>query len=480
MPPGTSLEQTEASIDAIQEQLPSLMGDDLLARTSRVGHQDALAFNREYGSAENEGFVTAHLRMESKQRVSAEWIEYLRSHLRIPENATVTFVAEVDGPPGLQPVIVYILTNDDVLRRQTALALSHYLEQIDGVVDVAIDEREGMRQIDLNLDPVRLAMRGLDAEDLGRTLKAAFFGLVASEIRDLDETTEIRVQLEPSARRSLDALLETPVRNASGDLVLLRDVVEPVEIPALAKIQHRNGERSATVTAGFSPSSGHTSTTIAEMLETEFLPRYAGRSDIELEIGGEVVQSRRATGELGIVAIVVVIGIGAVIAIMLGSFLEAFFVIAVVPFSAAFVALTFFVHGMNFSLLPVIGTIGLAGVVVNASIVMVDSVHRAQRNAHGDSDEVRTRAMIDALVTRLRPVLVTSLSTFGGVMPTAYGLGGWDPIMSPMSLALGWGLALASGVTLFLVPALYVTANDLNRSIARWRARVFHAGAARE
>ena len=65
-------------------------------------------------------------------------------------------------------------------------------------------------------------------------------------------------------------------------------------------------------------------------------------------------------------------------------------------------------------------------------------------------------------------------------MPTAYGLGGWDPIMSPMSLALGWGLALASGVTLFLVPALYVTANDLNRSIARWRARLLHTGAARE
>jgi multidrug efflux pump subunit AcrB len=79
--------------------------------------------------------------------------------------------------------------------------------------------------------------------------------------------------------------------------------------------------------------------------------------------------------------------------------------------------------------------------------------------------------MIDALVIRLRPVLVTSLSTFGGVMPTAYGFGGWDPVMSPLSLALGWGLALSSGVTLFLVPSLYVTANDLNRTIARWRKR---------
>ncbi|MBW2267309.1 MAG: efflux RND transporter permease subunit [Deltaproteobacteria bacterium] len=471
LPPGTSLEQTEASIDAIQAQLPALMGQDLIALTSRVGHQDTLAIDREYGSAENEGFISAHLVADKKQKVSAEWIEYLRDRLRFPENATVTFEAQVDGPPGLQPVMVYILANDDVLRRQTAVALRQYLESIDGVVDVAVDERAGMRQIDLNLDPERLAMRGLDAKELGLTLKAAFFGLVASEIRDLDETTEIRVQFEPAARRSLDSLLEAPVRNSRGELVLLRDVVSPAEIPALAKIQHRNGARSATVTAGFSPSSGHTSTTVAELLEDEFLPRYAGRSDIELEIGGEVIQSRRATGELGAVAVVVVIAIGAVIAIMLGSFLEAFFVIAVVPFSAAFVALTFFAHGMNFSLLPVIGTIGLAGVVVNASIVMVDSVHQAQRRARGEGEEARTRAMIDALVTRLRPVLVTSLSTFGGVMPTAYGLGGWDPIMSPMSLALGWGLALSSGVTLFLVPALYVTANDLNRALARWRKR---------
>jgi len=84
--------------------------------------------------------------------------------------------------------------------------------------------------------------------------------------------------------------------------------------------------------------------------------------------------------------------------------------------------------------------------------------------------------MIEALVTRLRPVLVTSLSTFGGVMPTAYGFGGWDAVMSPMSLALGWGLAFSSGVTLFLVPSLYVSANEINRRIDRWRKGVSGAG----
>ncbi|MCP4907887.1 MAG: efflux RND transporter permease subunit [bacterium] len=472
MPPGTPIERTEAASDAIQAQLPGIMGPDLLALTSRVGHMDAQAFDREYGSAENEAVITVHLDLKKKTKNSAEWMKLLLVRLATPLDAELIYEAAVDGPPGLEPVDVFVLADDDVIRRQTALALSDFLHSIEGVTNITVDERLGMRQIDLNPDPERLARQGLDARDLGLTLKAAYYGSVASEIRDLDETTEIRVSLEPAARRSIDALLEMPVRNRRGDLVLLRDVVDPVEVPALAKIQHRNGRRSASVTAGLDPDTGETGTTIAERIEREFLPRYAGRTDVELEIAGEVVQSRRAIGDLGFVAVVVFFGIGAVIAIMLGSFLEAFFVIAVVPFAAVSVVLTFWLHGMNFSLLPLIGVIGLSGVVVNASIVMVDAVHQAQRGLRrGAGGKERNDVVIEAFVTRLRPVLVTSLSTFCGVMPTAYGFGGYDAIMSPMSLALGWGLAFSSGVTLFLVPSLYVAANDINRKVGKWRGR---------
>lgn len=472
MPAGTPIERTESVAAVVQAQIPPRMGKDLLAMTSRIGHMESMAFDREYGSAENEAVITVYLDLERKTRSSAKWMAALEPVIVAPYDAELIFEAMVDGPPGLEPVSVFVMANDDVVRRRTAIALTEFLRAHGGVNNLSIDERFGMRQIDLNPDPDRLARSGLDARDLGLTLKAAYYGLVASEIRDLDETTEIRVALEPTARRSIDALLETPVRNRRGELVLLRDVVDPVEIPALARIQHRNGLRAVSVTGSIDPDSGETSTSLAEALEREFLPRYAGRDDLEIEISGEVIQSRRATGDLGFVAIAVFFGIGAVIAIMLGSFLEAFFVIAVVPFAAVFVALTFYVHGMHFSLLPLIGTIGLSGVVVNASIVMVDSVHQSLHGLRrGVSEEERREVIIEALVTRLRPVLVTSLSTFGGVLPTAYGFGGYDAVMSPMSLALGWGLALSSGVTLFLVPSLYVAANDINRRIAVWRGR---------
>ena len=114
------------------------------------------------------------------------------------------------------------------------------------------------------------------------------------------------------------------------------------------------------------------------------------------------------------------------------------------------------------SLFAVIGTVGLAGVVVNASIVMVDAVHQRLNSLPESADNnTRREALIEALTGRLRPVIVTTLSTLGGVLPLAYGLGGYDAVMSPMSLALGWGLLLSTPVTLILVPCLYTTANVL-------------------
>lgn len=468
--PGTPIERTEAVVNAIQAQVPRLMGDDLLATTYRIGHQDSQAFDREYGSASHQGVVNAYIDLSRNERNAAEWISEMKRELVLPPDVSVFYEAHVDGPPGLDPVLVHVLSNDDQTRRTVATEVRDALDRFGGLADLDINERLGIRQIDLNLDYDDLARRGLDAQEVGQTLKAAFYGAIASEIRDLDDTTEIRVLFEPAARSSLDALLDTPLRNRRGELVALRDVVEPVEMSALASIYHREGVRAATVSGGFAAGSGLTADLVAQRIEEEVLPRYADRHDVEILIDGEVVQSRRATGDMGSVALVAILGIAAVIAIMLGSFVEALFVISIVPFALAAVVLVFFLHGMHFSMLALIGAIGLSGVVVNSSIVMVDAVHQAQRGM-GSDDPARIGAMIDALVGRLRPILVTTLSTLGGVLPTAYGFGGYDFVMGPMSLALGWGLALSTGVTLFLLPCLYVTANDLAHTLDRWRRR---------
>jgi multidrug efflux pump subunit AcrB len=465
-PLGTPLERTEGIIASLEEQLPGILGHDLLGITARVGHQDALGATREVGASENEGLITVYLVPRAKGRTptAAEWSGRLKTRLRVPEDVSVVYEVSRLGPPIGRPVTIHVASNRDELRRGTAAAISRRLESLPDLVDVEVDERPGTRQIDLNPDYEKLALRGLDAEDVARTLKAAFFGIEASELRDLDDTTSYRVLFDPSARRSLGALLETPVRNRRGELVRLRDVVHPIEVPSVSRFYHREGLRTATVTADFAPESDETSGSFAARIEEEILPLYAGQPDLEVYLGGEVVETRKTTRDLGLVAILSLIGICVVIALMLGSFLEAAFVVSAVPFAIVGVLLTFFLHGKDLSMLAVIGSIGLSGVVVNASIVMVDAVHQRLRALESDDEEARQEAVIEALVARLRPVLVTSLSTLAGVLPTAYGIGGYDAMLSPMSLALGWGLAFSTLITLLLVPSLYSIAGDLRRA----------------
>jgi multidrug efflux pump subunit AcrB len=462
-PLGTPLEKTEAVVTNIEGQIAGIMGGDLLATTGRIGHSETTeGADREFGISENEAVVTMHLIPHNRQNSPSDWVEIVKRELQAPENIDLVFQVQIMGPPVGRAVTLHVAGSDDRMRRTTAASLSRWLENRAEVVDIEIDERPGIRQIDLNVDPDRLALRGLDAQSVGRTLQAAFYGIKASDHRGLEETTDFRVLLEPSARRSLDALLDTPVRNQTGDLVQLRDVVNPVETSAVSRIFHRNGKRTATVTAEIAAGAGENAESFAKIMEAELLPRFQDREGTTVYLGGEAVKTRETTQDVRSVAIMAFLGIGVVIALMLGSFIEAAFVMTVVPFALLGVILVFVLHGQDLSLFAVIGTVGLAGVVVNASIVMVDAVHqRLNSLPESASSDTRREALIEALTGRLRPVIVTTLSTLGGVLPLAYGLGGYDAVMSPMSLALGWGLLLSTPVTLILVPCLYTTANAL-------------------
>ena len=464
MPPGTPIERTEAVVTSIERQIPTLVGADLVATTARVGHDSGESSDQQVGTASHRGVVSVLCKPLDRLRTSAEWAVYLGENLVVPEGTELTFAPRVVGPPMGRPVTVHISGNDDAVRRRVAADLAARLEAMPGVVDVEVDEGPGIRHVDLRPDWAKLTLLGLDAEIVSLTLKAALHGVPVTEVRGLDETVSYRVQLDPLSRRSLSTLLDTPVRSRMGRPVLLRDVVRPVEIPSVATIHHRGGLRTATVSAGFDPAAGHTAHAMGQRLEREVFGELADPA-VRIANGGEAVETAETLGSLFMVLFIAVLGITLVITVMLDSVLDAIFVVAVIPFGVAGVILAFFAHGAELSLFAMLGGIGLAGVVVNNAIVMVDAVKQQIREAAEAGEDVH-EAMVDAVIERLRPILVTTISTLGAVLPTAYGLGGYDAVLSPMSLALGWGLVFSTSVTLLLVPCLFATAQDL-RSLAR-------------
>jgi multidrug efflux pump subunit AcrB len=474
LPPGTPIERTEAVVAALERQISEDMGSDLTAVTARIGHQSSGRMDAEpaRGSAENEAIITAYVVQTGRERTAGEWITHFEQSLWAPPDANIVYEVEGAGPPVGRPIAVHVAARRDDLRRSTALEIAQWIEAVPGVTGVDVDERPGTPQIDLAIDYPKLARRGLDPQRVAQTVQAAFHGMIASEHRDLDDTTDFRVMLDPSARRDLDSLLDLPLRSRTGELLKLRDVVTPIEMPAVARIHHRDGRRAATVTAGFDPDADHTPLSFAERLEKEVFPLYANVPGLELSIGGEAEETRKTTGEMQLIAALAFGGIALVITLMLGSVLEALFIVSIIPFALAAVILAFFLHGQPLSMFAMMGAIGLSGVVVNSSIVMVDAIHRRTLTLDTRSPERYRETVIDAVVGRLRPIVVTTLTTLGGVLPMAYGIGGYDSIVSPMSLAIGWGLLFSTGVTLFLVPTLFTLARDLRMRDREERPRL--------
>ncbi|MFK7730303.1 MAG: efflux RND transporter permease subunit [Pseudomonadales bacterium] len=466
-PMGTPLEQTEAMVAGIERQIMSITEDDLELVSSRIGHQNDKQADKNRGEASNEALMILQFEQTDRRYTNAEWIQVIHKNLKLPESIRAVYLSEYFGPPTDQPVTLHVLSNEDSMRRGVAMEVANYLRNIPGVIEIDIDERPGTPQIDLELDYEKLALRGLDAATVGRALSIAFYGVEASEHRTLDDVTKLRVQFDAAGRADVSGILDVPVRSSDGRNIPLRDVVTAVERPALTRIYHRNGYRSSTLRASFTPESGLTALPFAERMEKEVLARYRDIPGLILEIDGEAVSTQDTADSMSKAALIAVSGIALVVWLMLGSIIEALFILIVIPFAVAGVIFTFFVHGMTLSMFAILGSIGLAGVVVNGAIVMVDAVHRrlnAKNVQRGDDEE--DAIIIETVVERLRPILVTTLTTLGGVLPTAYGLGGYDPMLSPMSMAIGWGLVFSTFVTLFVVPVLYSFARDVNHKLS--------------
>ncbi len=480
-PLGTPIERTEAIVAGLEDQLPLILGEDLEGMTARIGHQDFFMPERARGSADHEAYVALYLADERVHGAHA-WIGVLEQHLRIPDGVEVVFDARRIGPPLGQPVQIHVSSRDDQVRQLAGAEVRRYLAGIPAVVDVESDQKPGVRQIDLRLDHRRMALEQVPVTTVARAIQAAFFGLPVTELRQGQDPIAIRVRFDAAARADLDLLLASSVRGDDGRLHALRELVEPIEVDALAARHRRQGVRATTITGRIDPRSGETASSLAARMARELPPRIAALraveehppsrgaepSDLDVTIAGEATKTGETLGEMPLVFALALIGIVMVVMLLSGSLTQALFVLSAVPLGLIGVVWAYAAHGIPISMFALLGVTGLAGVVVNDAIVMVDAL---SRSGMGESEAGLIDEVANIAAERLRPVLLTTLTTVAGVMPTAYGLGGRDAVLSPMSLALGYGLIFATTITLILIPSFYVIRRRMERRRAGRRAR---------
>ena len=462
MPNGSSLEATSEKLkefEAIVATLPDVERSDFIARAGRWGVDFATDGER-YGTVQV--ILTPY---SQRERTADQIIAELRPLTNKVEGVTrVAYHVKTGGPPVGPPVKLSIVASDDDARVKLTEEIVSFMRTLPGATDVSHDMEPGKKQVQIRLDYDRLAELGLTVADIAQNVRIAYDGQNVTNIRYRDEDVAFKVILEGSARRDLDYLKRLLIPNRDGRLIPLKQIAKLEFTESPAAVHHFKGKRSHTVTANVD-SEMATPLELLTMVKERF-SNLRGYGDARLVIEGEAVETEKSLFDLSVTLIAASIAIYFMLIILFNSLIQPLLVMSTIPFGAAAVIQTFALHDEPIGFLALLGLVGLSGVVVNDSLVLVSHINGLRQRHTG----IRTIHLIaEGTSERLRAIVLTTVTTAVGLIPLAYGWGGSDPFMAPMALAMGYGLLLVTPLTLVLVPCLYTITIDLESFISRFR-----------
>ncbi|MDJ0869701.1 MAG: efflux RND transporter permease subunit [Myxococcota bacterium] len=472
-PSDSSLDRSDRVAQGYETVIAPFVGDDLRDVATTVGMSVDTNYDRLIGT----NYAMSVLTLEASEENTAsperalfqmqERVEAWRAEQpgRVGE---LRVQAEQDGPPVGPPVEVRLQGDDYQLGKSVAGEMRAFLETIPGVYNVEDNLKAGTPEMRLLVDDERAARHGLGFEDLARALRGANDGLIASSLRDplRNEDVDIRVRLEDRYRRDFHDLLDVEVRTPAGYLVKLRDVAD-VEVTRGFRAYHRyDGKRTVSVFAQVDDERA-TSLTANQKLRAAFADLPGQHPELEVRYGGEYEESGEAFADLFRAFPVALVAMYMILAALFRSYLQPFIVVSAVPF--AFVGIILGVAALDYSVSFVLlyAAVGLTGVVVNDSLVMVAFINQARREGADLLDAVRQSG-----ARRFRPILLTTLTTVVALLPMALGLQGASKTYGPFAASIAFGLIVAMVGTLFAVPLAYTTLIVWQRWLARaWRRR---------
>ncbi len=366
----------------------------------------------------------------------------------------ISIIGRRSGPPG-SDVDVRLSGADLETLKAAAEDLKERLRGYPSVTGIADDVPFGKNEIVLEPLP-RAAALGLSVDTIARQVRASYQGVVAMRFAANDEEVSIRVR-QPDRGTGLGGLLEMPIRTPAGVMVRLGDVVNIVEREAFALIQRRDGRVTVAVTgdvnADVTPAGE-----VRASLEADHLPALRAAYGIETSMRGQAETQAKAFGDLGLGAIIALTTIYVILALVFQNWSQPLLVMLIIPFGFIGAVLGHWLLGFQFAFLSMIGLLGLSGILVNGSIVLVDRYN--ERVLDGEEHE---SAAVGSSVDRFRAVLLTSLTTIGGMAPLMSEESLQAQFLIPIAITLSFGLAVAALVILFVVPAMLGIADDLGR-----------------
>ena len=455
---GSSASVTEKAVIAFENIIIEQIGENLDYFTSSIGPRFT-----------NRASIAITLVSANDQSMSAdEIVSAIQDASADVENVlSVNSKAQRPGPTSAGSDVEFnLIGNDNVQRTAAANHLEKILANINGVTDIDRDDDVGNPRVKLVLDYPKMAKLGIDYQQIYNHLRTIYSGKYITEVTFGNNHLSVQMYLGEN-NYSEEYINQTSIRNNQGMMVPMAEFSSLQIIQGEPDYKHLNGERVLKVSGAVSDTGGSSGEVMEQaLLELDVRNNYPNIRIIE---GGGAVENTQTLNDFYLALGIAVFGIFILITLLFNSYSQPLLVITGIPFALIGVVWTFALHGIPFSFFVMMGVLALVGVIVNDSLVMVSHLNylRSQQAHNSNPSEWIAKGSRD----RLRAVVLTTLTTLAGVLPLAYGIGGKDPLLQPMVMALGYGLLFGTLITLVLLPCLYSINHDLAQWISKFRPK---------
>lgn len=454
MPLGTKIDKVDNLIQTIEEKLSSIEEINVIFTT--IGGGDPLMGGSSSTSGGSVSVVLTDL--DQRNKSTAQVAEEIRNLLKdipgaeISVRETSTMAMMTSGTP----ISISIKGSELDILEEISNDFKGIIESVEGTREVKTSLSAAVQEVEVLVDKNRAAAYGLTAAQVASSVRGGALGTTVTKYKDSGDEIDVVIRAEGNATESMSNFEQIDITTPTGVNIPLSQIAQLSIVKGPVQINRESQERVVTVTSQIvGRDLGSITTDINAKLQEYQMPE-----GYYYNIGGENEEMMEAFGQLALALILAVILIYMVMAAQFESLIYPFIIMFTIPLAFAGGALGLFITRRSLGVTSLIGVIILSGIVVNNGIVLIDYINTLRREG-----KERLEAITIAGPIRLRPILMTTLTTVLGLVPLALGIGEGAELMAPMATVVIGGLLLSTILTLVLVPVIYTVFDDLSNSV---------------
>jgi multidrug efflux pump subunit AcrB len=465
MPRGTRVLATQEAAQQLARKINGVIGEHVEHITSRSGTSKADFTDPKAEDGNSVGI--SFIRVNENAKNNVEHTEILKNLRTISSEGIgfkrLSFEAMINGPPVGNDIEATFRSNTSESLEKMVEIVKEQLQKIEGISDLKVDDVIGDNEVFVLVDYEKADRLGLTVRSIGDAVQTAVSGQIVSTVTLANKDVDLFVQYASKDREDTESLSKIEVMDQRGNLVPIGQFAEFRVDQGSPQIKRFDFKRSKTLTGNVSEEV-ITAVQANARLKEIFDEHALDLPNVSLRFGGVAENTKESMESLFTALILSLIGIFALLVFLFNSYLRPAIIMSTIPLGLFGFSIAFYLHERPISFLALIGVIGLGGIIVNAGIVLISFIDQLREEGNMSFDDILAKASR----LRLRAVFVTSLTTISGLIPTAYGIGGDDAMLIPMTLAMAWGLTSGTILTLVWVPCAYAILEDFTLLMAKW------------